>query len=159
MNIRTGLGYDIHKLAKGRKLFIGGVEIPFTNGLEGHSDGDVLLHAICDALLGAIGRGDIGEHFPNTDKKYKDISSLKLLDTVCALVKKEKYKIVNIDCVVQAEEPKLKEYKPAMARAISERLHIDHSCVNIKATTQEGLGAIGHKEGIAAFATVLVIKE
>ena len=159
MNIRTGLGYDIHKLAKGRKLFIGGGEIPLSNGLQGHSDGDVLLHAICDALLGAIGRGDIGEHFPNTDKKYKDISSLKLLDTVCALVKKEKYTVVNIDCVVQAEEPKLKEYKLAMARAISERLHIDHSCVNIKATTQEGLGAIGHKEGIAAFATVLVIKE
>jgi 2-C-methyl-D-erythritol 2,4-cyclodiphosphate synthase len=158
MQYRTGIGYDIHRFAPGRKLILGGVDIPHAQGLEGHSDADVLLHAICDALLGAIGKGDIGEHFPNTDKAYKDINSMVLLGKVNDLVIQEGYTISNVDAIVQAEEPKLKEYKSAMRFHIAYKLALDESAVNIKATTQEGLGAIGQKQGIAAFASVLVVK-
>ena len=156
MQQKIGIGYDIHRLVDGRKLIIGGVEIPYVKGLLGHSDADVLLHAICDALLGAIGKGDIGEHFPNTDERYKNISSMILLKNVGELVLNQGYSISNIDAIVQAEEPNLKEYKKQMKIQIAHELAIDEECVNIKATTQEQLGPIGRGEGIAAFASVLL---
>ena len=159
MDIRTGLGYDIHRFAAGRKLVLGGVEIPHEYGLEGHSDADVLLHALCDAILGALGLGDIGEHFPNTDLQYKDISSLLLLDEVNKQMREAGYRLTNVDCMLQAEEPNLKDYKPAMRNLIALRLDIPYESVNIKATTMEGMGSIGRREGIAAFATVLLIKD
>ena len=159
MSYKIGLGYDIHRFAAGRKLVLGGVEIPHTQGLDGHSDADVLTHAICDALLGALGKGDIGEHFPNTDKKYKNISSMDLLEKVSELIQGEGYKVSNVDTVILAEEPNLKDYKHQMRFHIAYKLAIDESAVNIKATTQEGLGAVGKKEGIAALATVLISKQ
>ena len=159
MKNRVGLGYDIHRLVQGRKLFLGGIEIPHSKGLDGHSDADVVLHAICDALLGAIGKGDIGEHFPNTDKKYKNISSTRLLKEVLKFVIKKGYQINNIDTVIQAEEPKLMTYKAVMRKHIAQTLSIDESCVNMKATTCEGLGAIGQGQGIAAFAVVSLIQK
>jgi 2-C-methyl-D-erythritol 2,4-cyclodiphosphate synthase len=155
---KIGIGYDVHRLVKGRKLFLGGVEIPHDKGLDGHSDADVVLHAICDAILGALGKGDIGEYFPNTDKKYRNIASIKLLETVYSFVSKANYTIENIDTVILAEEPKIKSYKPLMKACIAQALKIDEDSVNIKATTTEGLGAIGRKEGIAAYATVLLRK-
>ena len=157
MALRAGIGYDLHRLVEGRKLFLGGVEIPFPKGLLGHSDADVLLHAVCDAVLGALGKGDIGEHFPNTDPQYKDISSLVLLGKVKTVADEANYRIGNVDCVIQAEEPNLKNYKPQMRANIAAQLGVDETYVNIKATTQEQLGAIGNKEGIAAFASVLLI--
>ena len=159
MNNRIGIGYDIHRLVKGRKLVLGGVTIPHPEGLDGHSDADVVLHAVSDALLGAAGKGDIGEHFPNTDKTYKDISSLVLLGRVYDLISQEGYSVGNVDVVIQAEAPNLKNYKPQMKAAIAKALHIDGSFVNIKATTNEGLGAIGEGKGIAAFAAVMLLKE
>ena len=159
MHNRIGIGYDIHRFVKGRELVLGGVAIPHSKGLDGHSDADVVLHAVSDALLGAVGKGDIGEHFPNTDKKYKDISSLVLLDQVCELIAKEGYRVGNVDVVIQAEEPNLKDYKPRMKATIAKALRIDGSFVNIKATTNEGLGAIGRGEGVAAFAAVILVKE
>ena len=158
MAFRVGMGYDIHRFKSGRKLILGGVEVPHTSGLDGHSDADVLLHAVCDAILGALGRGDIGEHFSNKDPRWKDADSAKLLSQVFALAKKDGYKVVNVDTVIQAEEPNLKNYKAAMRANIAKVLSVDESCVNIKATTQEGLGAIGEKKGMAAFATVLLEK-
>ena len=156
---KIGMGYDIHRFVSGRKLFLGGVEIPYPQGLDGYSDADVLLHAICDAMLGAAGLGDIGEHFPNSDARYKNIQSVKLLQHVLELVKREGYRVGNLDTVIQAEEPNLKDYKPKMRAAIAKILSIEEKSVNIKATTQERLGPIGRKEGIAAFANVLLIKE
>ncbi|HOW35137.1 MAG TPA: 2-C-methyl-D-erythritol 2,4-cyclodiphosphate synthase [Candidatus Omnitrophota bacterium] len=155
---KVGIGYDIHRLVKGRKLVLGGVPIPYIKGLLGHSDGDVIVHAICDALLGALGKGDIGEHFPNTDKRFKDISSLILLSTVGRMVKKQGFKIANIDTMVLAERPKLQFFKPAMCRVLANTLKIPVGSVNIKATTQEGLGFGGVKEAIAAYAVVLIKK-
>ncbi len=151
---RIGIGYDIHRFRKGRKLILGGVEIPYAKGLDGHSDADVLLHAVCDALLGAIGKGDIGEHFPNTDSKYKGISSVVLLKEVARLVHDEKFLIENIDTVVIAEEPNLKAYKSKMRKSIASILKISEDIVNIKATTQEGLSFAN--KGIAAYAAVLL---
>ena len=159
MDYRVGIGYDIHRLAVGRKLVLGGVEIPHAKGLEGHSDADVLVHAICDGLLGAIGKGDIGEHFPNTDPKYKGISSLVLLKHVAGMVVDAGCRVGNVDAVILAEEPNFKNYKSKMRFNIAYALAIDEELVNIKATTQEGLGAIGSKEGIAAYAVVLVNKK
>lgn len=158
MGQRIGIGYDIHRLGVGRRLVLGGVEIPHEQGLEGHSDADVLVHAVCDAVLGALGKGDIGEHFPDTDARYKDISSLVLLEKVKAMAGEEGYRVGNVDCVIQAEEPILKEYKPRMRLHIARALAVDEGAVNIKATTQERLGAVGRKEGIAAFASVVLIK-
>ncbi len=155
---KTGIGYDVHRLVKGRTLFLGGVHVPHSVGLEGHSDADVVLHAICDALLGALGKGDIGEHFPNTDKRFQNIASSKLLETVYALVSKANYTVENVDTIILAQEPKIKMYKPLMKAAIAKALKMDEDRVNIKATTTEGLGAIGRKEGIAAYATVLLRK-
>ncbi len=156
MSYRIGIGYDVHKLIKGRKLILGGVEIPYSLGLEGHSDADVLLHAISDAILGAASLGDIGEHFPNTDSQYKDISSLILLEKVNQLVKNKGYRVVNVDAVILAEAPKLSVYKMEMKARISKALNSNSDDIGIKATTNEGLGFIGKGEGIACYATVLL---
>jgi 2-C-methyl-D-erythritol 2,4-cyclodiphosphate synthase len=149
---RVGIGYDIHAFAAGRKLVLGGVTIPHKLGLIGHSDADVLLHAICDALLGAAALGDIGKHFPNTSAKYEGISSLVLLQRVGNMLSKQKYRIVNIDATLLLERPKILKYAKAMADNIAEYLHIHPEQVSIKATTNEGLGFIGRGEGCAALA-------
>jgi len=157
MQYRIGIGYDIHRLIGGRKLFIGGIEIPYIRGLLGHSDGDVLLHAICDALLGAVGEKDIGQCFPDTDPKYQGISSTELLKAVDSLIKNRNYRINNIDTVVIAQEPVLAPFRKQMQQAISGILNIKEDGINIKAKTNEGLGDIGSKEAIAAYAVVTVI--
>ena len=159
MQHKVGIGYDAHRLVKGRKLFLGGVNVPYGKGLKGHSDADVLLHAICDALLGALGKGDIGEHFPNTNAKYKNISSLKLLKTVNNLVKKSGYEVHNVDAIILAEAPNLKNYKGQMRSRIAGELAIDETAVNVKATTNEGMGFIGRRQGMAAYATVSLLKK
>ena len=159
MSYRIGIGYDIHRLVQGRKLFVGAVEIPYVKGLLGHSDADVLLHALCDALLGAAGESDIGQHFPDTDPKYRGISSLELLKTVDGLIKKKNFLINNIDTVVIAEEPKLFPFKKQMQEKIAGILKIKPDCVNIKAKTAEGLGEIGQKAAIACFAAVTIISK
>jgi len=156
MNYRIGIGYDIHRLVEGRKLFLGGVEIPYIKGLLGHSDADVLLHAICDAMLGAVASGDIGEHFPDTDQKYQDISSVELLKIVGALLREKGFKIGNIDTIVIAEEPTISPFKKLMQAKIAQTLNIGEESVNIKAKTNEGLGEIGAKEAIACYAVVLL---
>lgn len=156
---RVGIGYDVHRFVKGRKLFLGGVEIPHTMGLEGHSDADVLLHAICDAILGAMGKGDIGEHFPNSDQRYRNISSLKLLGRVNSIIQEEGYQVNNVDTVILAQEPNLKNFKERMRSFIAGELGIEHTLVNIKATTNEGMGFVGRKEGMAAYATVLLTRK
>ena len=150
--MKVGIGYDVHRLVEGRRLILGGVEVPFERGLLGHSDGDVLLHAICDALLGAAGKGDIGQHFPDTSPEYKDISSLVLLEKVKGLIKE--YRVNSIDSIVIAQEPKLAPYLSKMKENITQVLKIDKSKINIKATTTEKLGSIGRGEGIAAYAMV-----
>lgn len=157
--MRIGFGYDVHRLVKGRRLIIGGVEIPFSKGLLGHSDADVLLHAVCDAILGAMAEGDIGKHFPNTDKRYKDISSLKLLSKVSGLMKNKGYAIGNVDSTIIAEKPKLAGYIPAMIKNISKAIACKPSQINIKATTSEGLGFTGTGKGMAAYAAVVVQKK
>jgi 2-C-methyl-D-erythritol 2,4-cyclodiphosphate synthase len=157
--IRCGTGYDAHRLTAGRKLILGGVEIPHERGLEGHSDADVLCHAIADALLGAIAEGDIGHHFPNTDESIRGISSLEILEKVSALLEAKKARAVNIDATLVAEAPKIAPHIPAMREKIAAALWIDTSCVSIKATTNEGLGAIGRGEGMAAMAVAMVEQE
>lgn len=154
---RVGIGYDSHRFVKGRKFFLGGVEIPYEYGLQGHSDADALLHAICDAILGALGKGDIGEHFPDTDPAYKDCDSTKLLAQVYALVCQERFKVGNVDAVVLVQEPNLKKFKKAMAERIAKILDVDVTCVNVKATTNEGMGFVGRKEGIVCYATVSLV--
>lgn len=156
MTQRIGIGYDIHRLTEGRKLFIGGIEIPHLKGLLGYSDADVLLHAICDALLGAIGEADIGELFPNTDPRYQDCSSLELLREVSLLAKKKNFSVQNIDAVVILEEPRLSPFKAQMRERIASVLGIRTDYVNIKAKTNEGLGEIGNKDAAASFAAVMV---
>ena len=152
MKYKIGHGYDVHRLANNRKLILGGVEIDYERGLAGHSDADVLIHAVIDALLGAAGLGDIGALFPDSDDKYRNISSVILLEEVAAMIKKD-YAISNIDCTVVAQEPKLAPYKQAMKDKLSEVLHTD---INIKATTEEGLGFTGRREGIAAYAVCIL---
>jgi 2-C-methyl-D-erythritol 2,4-cyclodiphosphate synthase len=154
--MRVGFGYDVHALVTGRPLFLGGIEIPYPYGLQGHSDADVLLHAICDALLGAIGEGDIGKHFPNTDPQYRDIRSAVLLREVLNEAKKKGFQVVNIDATIVAERPKLSDVIPRMVEEISKVLEIQPARINVKATTSEGLGFTGRGEGIAAYAIVLV---
>ena len=156
MNFRTGLGYDVHRLTEERKLIIGGVDIPYEKGLLGHSDADVLVHAIMDALLGACKLGDIGRHFPDTDPQYKGISSIALLKHVGALLGNSGYRVVNIDSVIVAQQPKMKPYIPQMEENIAQALGIDVDDVNVKATTEEGLGFTGNGEGMAAKAVCLV---
>lgn len=154
--MRIGLGYDVHRLTEERKLILGGVEILHTLGLAGHSDADVLLHAVMDALLGAAAMGDIGAHFPDTEEKYRGISSMKLLSHVRALVEKEGYRVVNIDATVIAQRPKLRPYIAAMEQNIADALAIETGQVNVKATTEEGLGFTGTEQGIAAQAVCLL---
>ena len=155
-DMRIGMGYDVHKLTEGRKLIIGGVEIPYEKGLLGHSDADVLLHAIMDALLGAAALGDIGRHFPDTDPAYKGISSLKLLEHVGALLEEHYFLIENIDATIIAQAPKMRPYIDTMRKNIADTLHIDLSQVNVKATTEEGLGFTGSGEGISSQAICLL---
>ncbi|PIU67832.1 MAG: 2-C-methyl-D-erythritol 2,4-cyclodiphosphate synthase [Armatimonadetes bacterium CG07_land_8_20_14_0_80_40_9] len=152
--MQIGIGYDLHKLVKGRRLILGGVEIPYPQGLLAHSDGDVLVHSIIDALLGALGEGDIGQHFPDTDEQYKDIKSLILLGKVKEMLKKKGAEIGNIDATVLAERPKIAPYVKEMKENISRTLKIEKEKINIKAKTNEGLGFIGKGEGIAALAVV-----
>ena len=154
--MRVGMGYDVHKLVEGRKLILGGVEIPHTLGLLGHSDADVLLHAIMDALLGAAALGDIGKHFPDTDERYRGISSLKLLSHVGALLEEHQYVIENIDATVIAQKPKLRPFIEEMAGKIADTLGIEKTQVNVKATTEEHLGFTGREEGIASQAVCLI---
>jgi len=156
--MRVGFGYDIHRLGKARRLFLCGVEIPYTRGLVGHSDADVALHAVADAIIGALGLGDIGEHFPNTDKTYKDIASGKLLKKVGTLLKRCGMKIQNIDITIIAEEPRIQPFKERMRETIARILDVTADRINIKATTQEGVGSIGRKEAIASSAVVLLKK-
>ncbi|MBQ3876263.1 MAG: 2-C-methyl-D-erythritol 2,4-cyclodiphosphate synthase [Oscillospiraceae bacterium] len=156
--MRIGHGYDVHRLVEGRELILGGVTIEYNKGLLGHSDADVLVHAIMDALLGAAGLGDIGQHFPASDDKFKGISSLKLLERVNTLLKAQNFHIVNIDSTVILEEPKISKYIQSMKHNISSTLQCDVNLINIKATTEEGLGFTGIREGIAAHAVVLIKK-
>ena len=154
--MRIGHGYDVHKLTKNRKLILGGVEVPYNVGLLGHSDADVLVHAIIDALLGATGFGDIGKYFPDTDPKYKNISSLKLLEHVCQLLKEKNYEIENIDATIIAQSPKLSFYIDKMKNNISSVCGIGLEQINIKDTTEEGLGFTGENRGISAHAVCLI---
>ncbi len=157
--MRIGHGYDVHKLAENRKLILGGVEIPFKKGLLGHSDADVLLHAICDSLLGAAALGDIGVHFPDTSDEFKGISSLKLLRVVADLLDRSGYKVINIDSTVIAQEPKLSPYINKMRENIAKALNIELSSVSVKATTEEHLGFTGEKLGISAHSVCLIDKK
>lgn len=156
--IRFGMGYDVHKLVEGRKLILGGVEVPHTLGLLGHSDADVLLHAIKDALLGAAALGDIGRHFPDTDDRYKGISSMTLLEKVRDIIAEAGYKVSNIDATIVAQKPKLASFIPQMNENIAKAMQCDLTQVNVKATTTEGLGFAGTQEGIASYAVVGIMK-
>lgn len=155
-NIRIGHGYDVHKLAENRDLIIGGVKIPHTLGLLGHSDADVLLHAVSDALLGALALGDIGKHFPDTDPNYKDADSLKLLAHVVNLIEEQGYQLGNLDAVIIAQKPKLASYIDQMRKNIADTCHADISQVSVKATTEEHLGFTGREEGISAHCVALL---
>ena len=154
--MRVGIGYDIHRLVKGRPLILGGVSITHVKGMLGHSDADVLVHAICDALLGAAGLGDIGYHFPDTDPQYKDISSLKLLSQTCHKLAEKGFRIINLDSIIFAEEPKLESYRSEMKKTLAKEMNIPPNEVNIKATTTEGLGVIGKGQGIGAMCIALI---
>ena len=154
--MRIGQGYDVHKLVEGRALILGGVTVPYEKGLLGHSDADVLVHAVMDALLGAAALGDIGQHFPDTDPEYEGASSITLLREVGALLEREGYVIENIDATVIAQRPKLLTYRPQMVTNIAQALHLQTDQVNVKATTEEGLGFTGSGAGIAAHAVVLI---
>ena len=156
--MRVGLGYDVHKLVEGRKLIIGGVEIPHTHGLLGHSDADVLVHAIMDSMLGALALGDIGKHFPDNDEKYKGADSIKLLEFVNNLIVEKGYTIGNIDSTIIAQSPKMAPHIEFMRNNIAKATNTDVSCINVKATTEEGLGFTGAKEGIAAQSICLLLK-
>jgi 2-C-methyl-D-erythritol 2,4-cyclodiphosphate synthase len=156
--MRIGIGYDVHRLVEGRKLILGGVSIPFSKGLLGHSDADVLIHAISDALLGALGSGDIGTHFPDTDPRYKNISSSTILEHIQSMAEQQGMQCVNVDATVVAEQPKLSSYAKQMAENISRCLKVPCEAVNIKAKTTEGLGFEGCGEGISSHAVVLIEK-
>lgn len=154
--MRIGHGYDVHRLVEGRKLIIGGVDIPYEKGLLGHSDADVLLHAVSDALLGAAALGDIGKHFPDTDPTFKGADSRVLLRHVVALIKEKGYMVGNIDCTVIAQKPKMKDYIDTMRQNIADDCGVDISCVNVKATTEEKLGFTGDGSGISAHAVCII---
>ncbi len=157
--MKIGTGYDAHRLVEGRPLIIGGVNVPYSKGLLGHSDADVLVHAICDAVLGALGLGDIGRHFPDDDKRYQNISSLKLLEAVQLMADENSFCCGNVDTVIIAQEPKLSGFMEQMKTNIARSLKTDIKNINIKATTTEGMGFEGKKEGISAQAVVLMIKK
>lgn len=159
MKIRTGIGYDVHKLVEGKTLTIGGIEIPHYKGSLGHSDGDVLIHAICDALLGAANLRDIGFHFPDTSAKYKGIDSKLLLKDVMKLISDKGYEISNIDSTIVLQKPKIKDFIPKMIEALANTMQIPIDDVSVKATTTEKLGFTGSEEGIVAYATALIIKD
>ena len=156
---RTGFGFDVHAFARDRKLIIGGIEIPYEKGLMGHSDADVLLHAICDAMLGAVSLGDIGQHFPDTSMKYKDADSSDLLTEVYALVKGKGYSLGNLDAMIAMQKPKIAPYIPEMKKKISALLECGEDQVSIKASTTEKLGFVGREEGVTAFASVLLMND
>lgn len=158
MDFRVGNGYDVHQLADGLTLTLGGVKIPFEKGCVAHSDGDVLIHALCDALLGALALGDIGHHFPDTDPEYKGIDSRILLRKVNSLVEEKGYKVVNVDCTLLLQKPKVAPYTEAMRNTLAQDLRTDISNVSVKATTTEHLGFTGRGEGVAAYATALISK-
>jgi 2-C-methyl-D-erythritol 2,4-cyclodiphosphate synthase len=155
-NLRIGHGFDAHRFGRGRKLVLGGVEIPHSAGLAGHSDADVVLHALINAILGALGEGDIGVHFPDSDARYKNISSVKLLEEILALMRRKKFALVNGDVTVIAEKPRLKPHYGKIRRRLSQLLGVSAGNINIKAGTMEGMGAIGAGKGIAAAAVVLL---
>jgi 2-C-methyl-D-erythritol 2,4-cyclodiphosphate synthase len=154
--LRVGIGYDVHALVEGRPLILGGVEVPHPRGLKGHSDADVLTHAVIDALLGASALGTIGEHFPDSDPRFKGASSLTLLDATMNLVREAGYRVVNVDGVITAQEPRLQAHLGTMARTLAMRMGVEGTCVSVKATSPEGLGALGRHDGIAAQAVALL---
>ena len=154
--MRIGHGYDVHRLTEGRKLILGGVEVPYEKGLLGHSDADVLAHAVMDALLGAAGLGDIGRHFPDNDDRYLGADSLVLLKEVCRLLKEKGYRVGNVDATVIAQRPKLMSYIPEMRKNLADAMNVDEDAVNVKATTEEKLGFTGEGLGIAAHAVALI---
>lgn len=157
-DIRIGFGYDVHPLREGRKLFLGGIEIKSPVGLDGHSDADVLLHAVCDSILGALSLGDIGKHFPNNDERFRNIDSKELLKKVFFMMNGLKYKISNIDCTIVLESPKILPFVDEMKKTISKILEVDTNQISIKATTSEKLGFVGRSEGAEAFCNALLIK-
>lgn len=157
--MRIGFGYDVHQLVEDRKLIIGGIDIPFEKGLLGHSDADVLVHAIMDSILGALALGDIGKHFPDTDNKYKDISSIHLLSEVYKLLDESGYNIGNIDATIVAQKPKMAPYIESMRKLVADTLHMSIEDINIKATTTEWLGFVGREEGISSYSVCLLQKE
>jgi 2-C-methyl-D-erythritol 2,4-cyclodiphosphate synthase len=154
--MRIGIGYGVHRLVEGRKLVLGGVTIPFEKGLLGHSDADVLIHAVCDALLGAAGLGDIGLHFPDTDPKLKDISSMIILSKTYNILKNKGFTVINLDSTIMTEAPKITPFKAKMEKNIARTIEIEPECVNVKATTLETLGMMGKGEGIAALCIALI---
>ncbi|HAF28954.1 MAG TPA: 2-C-methyl-D-erythritol 2,4-cyclodiphosphate synthase [Bacteroidales bacterium] len=156
MNIRIGYGYDVHQLEEGRELFLGGIKIPHTKGCVAHSDGDVLIHAICDAMLGAAALRDIGYHFPDTDQEYKNIDSKILLEKTKDLISDKRYTLVNLDSTICLQQPKIKDFIPEMVKTIAQILCVEQDQISIKATTTEKLGFVGREEGIAAHAVVLI---
>ena len=155
--MRVGIGYDIHPLGKGRKLILGGLEIPHTQGLIGHSDADALVHAVCDALLGAMGEGDLGRHYPSSDPRYKDISSLRLLEDVSGMLAKKGFRLINLDTVIIAQAPRLGPHLEAMRTRIAEVLKVNDTQVNVKVKSGEGLDAVGQEEAIAAQAICMIV--
>ena len=154
--VRIGYGYDVHPLGPGRKLILGGVEIPHSKGLVGHSDSDVLVHAVCDALLGAMGEGDLGRHYPSSDPRYKDISSLELLEDVAAKLRKQGYRVGNVDTVIVAQAPRLDRHLAAMGKKLTETLGVEVGLVSVKVKSGEGLDAVGKEEGIIAHAVCVI---
>ena len=154
--MRVGQGYDVHRLVPGRPLWLGGVEIPHDRGLEGHSDGDALLHAVSDAILGALGEGDLGRHFPSREDRFQGVASKEILARVVALMRSRRWQIVNVDATVIAEAPRLAPHQPAMRSALALAAGVAEDCVNVKVTSTDGLGAVGRGEGIAALAVVLL---
>ncbi len=159
LNIRIGFGFDVHAFAEGRKLILGGIEIPSHKGLAGHSDADVLLHAICDAMLGALALGDIGTHFPDTDEKWKDADSKILLKKVNDLINSKGYQLGNLDCVLALQQPKISPYSAMIRNKIAEILNADVEQISLKASTTEKLGFVGRSEGVISYATVLLVKK
>ncbi len=158
MNIRVGQGIDFHRLIEGRELWLGGILIAHTKGALGHSDADVLLHAICDGLLGAACLGDIGTHFPDTSQEFKNIDSKILLQRTVSLIKENQYSVINVDCMLCLQSPKIKPYITQMQQTIASIIQVEEDCISIKATTTEGLGFVGREEGVMAYATVLIEK-
>ncbi|TLY21839.1 MAG: 2-C-methyl-D-erythritol 2,4-cyclodiphosphate synthase [Nitrospirae bacterium] len=154
--MRVGIGYDIHPLVPGRKLIVGGIEIPHTRGLDGHSDADVLTHAVCDALLGALGEGDLGAHFPASDQRYKDVSSLKLLEAVMAKLTRRGCRVVNVDAVINAQAPRLGPYLSAIKEALAKAMGVEPARINLKVKSGEGQDAVGREEAMTAQAVCLI---